>query len=157
MAQGRSSAMLVTLLLCLLVLHYSNLAHAATYTVGDARGWTFDRDTWFAGKHFKAGDILGILRGLLSRSYMHFLFIGLVGVLVDLDSSAMLPLSGPVFKYNPANHNVVVVNEAGYDRCMTPQGAKVYQTGNDKIKLVRGKNFFICNSRRIARVACRSL
>ncbi|XP_031390680.1 basic blue protein-like isoform X2 [Punica granatum] len=120
MAQGRSSAMLVTLLLCLLVLHYSNLAHAATYTVGDARGWTFDRDTWFAGKHFKAGDIL-------------------------------------VFKYNPANHNVVVVNEAGYDRCMTPQGAKVYQTGNDKIKLVRGKNFFICNSRRIARVACRSL
>ncbi|OWM84924.1 hypothetical protein CDL15_Pgr027711 [Punica granatum] len=107
MSQGRGSAMAVSLLLCLLVLH-SDPAHAATYPVGDARGWSFDSAGWSGGKRFKAGDIL-------------------------------------VFNYNPTRHNVVAVPKGSYDSCKTPRGAKVYQTGNDKIKLVRGQNYFICN------------
>ncbi|KAF8405833.1 hypothetical protein HHK36_007910 [Tetracentron sinense] len=50
-----------------------------------------------------------------------------------------------IFKYNTATHNVVAVNRGGYNTCKTPAGAKVYQTGNDQIKLAKGQNFFICN------------
>ncbi|KAG8500249.1 hypothetical protein CXB51_004460 [Gossypium anomalum] len=50
-----------------------------------------------------------------------------------------------VFKYNPSIHNVVAVNRAGYSSCTTPKGAKVYQSGKDQIKLVKGQNYFICN------------
>ncbi|KAL8155951.1 basic blue protein [Apium graveolens] len=50
-----------------------------------------------------------------------------------------------VFKYNPSIHNVVAVNRGAYGSCSTPRGAKVYTSGNDRIKLVKGQNFFICN------------
>ncbi|KAJ4767328.1 Cupredoxin superfamily protein [Rhynchospora pubera] len=50
-----------------------------------------------------------------------------------------------VFKYNSAAHNVVPVNAAGYNSCKTPRGARVLKTGNDRVKLARGKNYFICN------------
>lgn len=50
-----------------------------------------------------------------------------------------------VFSYNPKFHNVVVVNQAGYDRCTAPPGAKVYHSGNDQIRLVKGPNYFICS------------
>ncbi|XP_062176942.1 basic blue protein-like [Alnus glutinosa] len=50
-----------------------------------------------------------------------------------------------VFNYSPAAHNVVTVNKAGYDACTTPRGSKVYQTGKDRIKLVKGQNNFICS------------
>ncbi|MBA0782159.1 hypothetical protein Gotri_003021 [Gossypium trilobum] len=50
-----------------------------------------------------------------------------------------------VFKYSPSIHNVVAVNRAGYSSCTTPKGAKVYQSGKDQIKLVKGQNYFICN------------
>ncbi|KAI3445660.1 hypothetical protein Pfo_002325 [Paulownia fortunei] len=50
-----------------------------------------------------------------------------------------------VFNYNSGIHNVVAVNKGGYNGCTTPGGAKVYQTGKDQIKLVKGQNFFICN------------
>ncbi|KAA8545538.1 hypothetical protein F0562_020322 [Nyssa sinensis] len=50
-----------------------------------------------------------------------------------------------VFNYSPSIHNVVAVNKAGYNSCKTPSGAKVYRTGKDQIKLVKGQNFFICN------------
>ncbi|KAK3001586.1 hypothetical protein RJ639_022437 [Escallonia herrerae] len=49
------------------------------------------------------------------------------------------------FNYDPSSHNVVGVGRVGYSTCKTLQGAKVYQTGNDKIRLVKGQNFFICN------------
>ncbi|KAK9271409.1 hypothetical protein L1049_026999 [Liquidambar formosana] len=51
-----------------------------------------------------------------------------------------------VFNYDPTIHNVVGVDGGGYRSCTTPAGAKVYKTGKDKIKLVKGQNFFICNS-----------
>ncbi|TKY60175.1 Basic blue protein [Spatholobus suberectus] len=55
MALGRGSAMV--LLLCFLVLH-SEMARAATYTVGDSGGWTFNTVGWPKGKRFRAGDTL---------------------------------------------------------------------------------------------------
>ncbi|CAJ2677192.1 basic blue protein-like [Trifolium pratense] len=105
MALGRGSALV--LLVCFFVLH-SELAHAATYTVGGAGGWTFNTVGWPQGKRFRAGDTL-------------------------------------VFKYSPRVHNLVAVNKAGYDKCITPRGSKVYRSGKDQIKLVRGQNYFICN------------
>ncbi|KAI3972863.1 hypothetical protein MKX01_019521 [Papaver californicum] len=50
-----------------------------------------------------------------------------------------------VFKYIPKAHNVVRVNAAGYKSCKTPEGAQVFRTGKDQIKLAKGQNFFICN------------
>lgn len=49
-----------------------------------------------------------------------------------------------VFKYSAIAHNVVVVDKKGYYSCTTPRGAKVYRSGNDRITLKRGQNFFIC-------------
>ena len=62
MAQGRGSAsqaakFTVALLLCLLVC--LEKVDAATYTVGDSSGWTFNMATWPQGKRFRAGDVLG--------------------------------------------------------------------------------------------------
>ena len=50
-----------------------------------------------------------------------------------------------VFKYSPSAHNVVAVSAAGYGSCSTPRGAKVFRSGNDRITLARGTNYFICN------------
>jgi len=57
MALGRGSALV--LLVCFFVLN-SELAHAATYTVGGAGGWTFNTVGWPNGKRFRAGDTLGM-------------------------------------------------------------------------------------------------
>ncbi|KAI3675911.1 hypothetical protein L1987_85507 [Smallanthus sonchifolius] len=51
-----------------------------------------------------------------------------------------------VFNYQKGAHNVVVVNKAGYDGCSTtPRNAKVYTSGKDQIRLVKGLNNFICS------------
>ncbi|RRT73584.1 hypothetical protein B296_00026122 [Ensete ventricosum] len=42
--------------LCLLL---AQVAEAATYTVGDTRGWSFNTDSWPRGKRFRAGDVVG--------------------------------------------------------------------------------------------------
>lgn len=49
-----------------------------------------------------------------------------------------------VFNYSPAAHNVVVVDKQGYAACKAPEGAKEFRSGNDKITLVKGENYFIC-------------
>ncbi|EOY16558.1 hypothetical protein QUC31_001097 [Theobroma cacao] len=51
-----------------------------------------------------------------------------------------------VFNYDATIHNVVAVNREAYTGCTTPAGAKVYSSGKDQIKLVKGLNFFICNT-----------
>ncbi|KAK4438269.1 Chemocyanin [Sesamum alatum] len=110
MSGGRGSALVVGVVVvtvALAVVFQCEVAEAATYTVGDAGGWSFNVATWPKGKRFRAGDTL-------------------------------------VFNYNSGIHNVVAVNKAGYQGCTTPSGAKVYQTGNDQIKLRKGPNFFIC-------------
>ncbi|CAK7357011.1 unnamed protein product [Dovyalis caffra] len=59
MAQGRGSAMAVTvtILLCMIQLHFE-IASAAIYTVGGRGGWIFNVAGWPKGKSFKAGDVL---------------------------------------------------------------------------------------------------
>ncbi|XP_043696640.1 basic blue protein-like [Telopea speciosissima] len=60
MAQGRGSAariVIVGITLLALLLHFET-AHAATYTVGDSGGWTFNVVSWTKGKHFRADDTL---------------------------------------------------------------------------------------------------
>lgn len=51
-----------------------------------------------------------------------------------------------VFKYPRMAHNVVSLkNKVAYNWCLKPKGSKVYQTGKDRIKLVKGYNYFICS------------
>lgn len=49
-----------------------------------------------------------------------------------------------VFRYMTWMHNVVAVNEAGYDGCTTPAGSRTYTSGSDSVTLARGDNRFIC-------------
>ncbi|KAK4563316.1 hypothetical protein RGQ29_005716 [Quercus rubra] len=56
MAQGIGNAIVVSVPL-LGLLHRENV-WAATYTVGDAGGWTFNVVGWPNGKTFKTGDVL---------------------------------------------------------------------------------------------------
>ncbi|KAL6909494.1 hypothetical protein ACP4OV_001775 [Aristida adscensionis] len=49
-----------------------------------------------------------------------------------------------VFRYIPWVHNVVAVDEDGYNGCTTPAGSRTYASGNDRVRLARGDNFFIC-------------
>ncbi|KAF4376225.1 hypothetical protein F8388_018894 [Cannabis sativa] len=49
-----------------------------------------------------------------------------------------------VFKYSAGHHNVARVSKDGYRNCTAGEGAQVYSSGNDKIQLVKGKNYFIC-------------
>ncbi|KAI4299014.1 hypothetical protein L6164_032512 [Bauhinia variegata] len=57
MSMGSGSAMIAAVLILLFCL-YSEMAHAATYTVGDAGGWTFNTAAWPKGKRFRACDTL---------------------------------------------------------------------------------------------------
>ncbi|KAG1330539.1 chemocyanin [Cocos nucifera] len=50
-----------------------------------------------------------------------------------------------VFKYSPSAHNVVAVSAAAYNRCLSPRGSRVFRSGNDRITLARGTNYFICS------------
>lgn len=50
-----------------------------------------------------------------------------------------------MFNYDPTIHNVVAVDKAGYLSCKAPANANVYGTGNDQVKLPRGRSYFICN------------
>uniref|UniRef100_A0A453MI37 Phytocyanin domain-containing protein n=1 Tax=Aegilops tauschii subsp. strangulata TaxID=200361 RepID=A0A453MI37_AEGTS len=72
-AQGRGSAnvavVLGVLLLCTLV------AEAAVFNVGDRGGWSFNTNSWPAGKRFKAGDVLGIHPSLQVHGCMMHRFI----------------------------------------------------------------------------------
>ncbi|XP_039832657.1 basic blue protein-like [Panicum virgatum] len=49
-----------------------------------------------------------------------------------------------VFRYVPWIHNVVAVDEDGYNGCTTPPGSRTYTSGNDRVTLARGDTFFLC-------------
>uniref|UniRef100_A0A0A8ZWP8 Plantacyanin n=1 Tax=Arundo donax TaxID=35708 RepID=A0A0A8ZWP8_ARUDO len=49
-----------------------------------------------------------------------------------------------VFMYIPWVHNVVAVDEDGYNGCTTRPGSRIYTSGSDSIRLAKGDNFFIC-------------
>ncbi|CDP03862.1 unnamed protein product [Coffea canephora] len=48
------------------------------------------------------------------------------------------------FNYDSSLHNVVMVDAKGYENCTASSKAKIYNSGNDKIKLSRGRYYFIC-------------
>ncbi|KAJ1407610.1 Phytocyanin domain [Sesbania bispinosa] len=48
------------------------------------------------------------------------------------------------FTYIPFTHNVVVVDEIGYNNCNPLRGTRVYGSGSDIIQLSPGMNYFIC-------------
>ncbi|KAJ0672670.1 putative Phytocyanin domain, cupredoxin [Helianthus annuus] len=59
MAKGRGSALVAMVVSCLLLVTLQcELAHAATYIVGDGNGWTFNVAGWEKDKNFNAGDVL---------------------------------------------------------------------------------------------------
>ncbi|KAK8981748.1 hypothetical protein V6N11_049242 [Hibiscus sabdariffa] len=48
-----------------------------------------------------------------------------------------------VFKYDEQRFDVAIVDRAGHDSCSVSPGAQVFDSGNDKIQLVFGANYFI--------------
>ncbi|XP_044494451.1 basic blue protein-like [Mangifera indica] len=50
-----------------------------------------------------------------------------------------------VFNYDPSLHNVAVVDVNDYSSCSSSPSSKTYSTGKDKIKLSKGRNYFICS------------
>ncbi|TVU45438.1 hypothetical protein EJB05_04925, partial [Eragrostis curvula] len=122
--RGNSAVVLALVLLCVLL--HGEFAESAVYTVGDRGGWSFNTAAWTRGKRFRAGDVLGEC--------------SISVVLVTLASRPHL-----LFKYSPAAHNVVAVSAAGYKSCSAPRGAKMFRSGNDRVTLRRGTNYFICS------------
>lgn len=51
-----------------------------------------------------------------------------------------------VFRYNKEYHDVAIVNARWYRWCAVPRGARVLRTGHDKVRLRRGKHYFVCGS-----------
>ena len=51
-----------------------------------------------------------------------------------------------MFNYDPTAHNVLVVDKNGYDRCepLPSEVIKKFQSGSDRITLVKGDNYFVC-------------
>ena len=58
MAMGRGNAVVAVVLVLCLVLP-CDMVDAATFTVGESNGWSFNVVGWPNGKSFKAGDTLG--------------------------------------------------------------------------------------------------
>ncbi|KAF1864072.1 hypothetical protein Lal_00048637 [Lupinus albus] len=50
-----------------------------------------------------------------------------------------------VFKYDRNIHNVVKVNETGYNACDYTGDVAVLQSGNDTLRLTAGTHYFICH------------
>ncbi|KAE8709352.1 Chemocyanin [Hibiscus syriacus] len=50
-----------------------------------------------------------------------------------------------VFNYDPSVHNVAAVDMNGYNSCSASPSSAVYGSGNDEIKLSKGRNYFICS------------
>ncbi|ONK80774.1 uncharacterized protein A4U43_C01F21580 [Asparagus officinalis] len=50
-----------------------------------------------------------------------------------------------VFNYAPEEHNVVIVDAAGFNSCTPAANSTVYTSGNDRITLAKGENYFLCS------------
>ncbi|XP_041003668.1 basic blue protein-like isoform X2 [Juglans microcarpa x Juglans regia] len=50
------------------------------------------------------------------------------------------------FNYDPSFHNVAIVGVHGYTSCTTASSnSRTYTSGNDRMILLRGWNYFICS------------
>ncbi|KAJ4956991.1 hypothetical protein NE237_013774 [Protea cynaroides] len=143
MAQERGSAagaIIVGITLLGLMFHCEIVNAATAYRVGDSNRWDFSVVNWAKWKTFKAGDTLSKYKNLKIQSRSHFNF-----PVYRVNFRLMAHFGVAVFNYFPYTHNVVVVDYNGYINCQTPAWAKVYTSGYDQIKLVKGHNYFICN------------
>ncbi|KAH7576336.1 hypothetical protein ACOSP7_003420 [Xanthoceras sorbifolium] len=50
-----------------------------------------------------------------------------------------------IFNYDRSFHNVAVVGVNEYKSCTSSPSSKTYSSGRDRIKLSKGKNYFICS------------
>ncbi|CAN8292777.1 unnamed protein product [Cochlearia groenlandica] len=48
-----------------------------------------------------------------------------------------------VFRYDPKRYDMCIVNQTGYEMCTPNEGATVLSSGEDKISLAYGGNYFI--------------
>ncbi|KAG4970837.1 hypothetical protein JHK82_036531 [Glycine max] len=48
------------------------------------------------------------------------------------------------FKYSPFAHNVIQVDEFGYNTCIPTFNSRLFFSGDDHIQLAKGLNYFIC-------------
>lgn len=123
---------------------------ATTYYVGDSNGWSFNSPSWPNGKHFRAGDTLGTYVSALLRMLRPIVRMHCCRLLGTENGHAPFLLCArvcgctAVFRYIPWIHNVVAVDEDGYNGCTTPPGSRTYTSGADSVTLARGDNFFIC-------------
>ncbi|OMO79946.1 Plastocyanin-like protein [Corchorus capsularis] len=62
---------------------------------------------------------------------------------IDMQSWARGKKFHAVFKYDDQRFDVAVVNKEGHDSCSVNEGAKVFDSGYDKIRLAFGPNYFI--------------
>lgn len=65
----------MTLMVVSVLLLQADYVQAATYTVGDSGVWTFNAVGWPKGKHFRAGDVLGILHILLINQASYYIIL----------------------------------------------------------------------------------
>ena len=92
MSQGRGNAIDVSVLLMGMLLRCGNV-WAATYTVGDAAGWSFNVVGWPNGKTFRAGDVLGKYESLLFFYHNFFLILQVKALIVFTSNSVYNTLS----------------------------------------------------------------
>ncbi|PWA40595.1 cupredoxin [Artemisia annua] len=91
MAMGRGNALMAAALFCLVVVAFqSEVSHAKTYIVGDAKGWTYGAQFWPTGKSFNAGDVLVF-------KYLHGAHTVAVVNQAGLDSCSVIPKDAKVF------------------------------------------------------------
>ncbi|KAB1207001.1 Basic blue protein [Morella rubra] len=109
LARGRGIAAVVTVLLLCMLLHCKN-ADAASYTVGDAAGWTFNVQNWPKGKSFKAGDVLVF-------NYIP-LFHNLV--VVDKEGYDACRAAGDAKKFQTGKDSITLVKGGNYFICTFP-------------------------------------
>ncbi|XP_057479226.1 basic blue protein-like [Actinidia eriantha] len=50
----------------------------------------------------------------------------------------------PIFNYDPSDQNVVVVNRNGYTSCTSSATSVIHTSGNDQVKLLKGRHYFMC-------------
>ncbi|KAL5865920.1 hypothetical protein ACOSQ3_003434 [Xanthoceras sorbifolium] len=60
-------------------------------------------------------------------------------------STRVVFCNNTVFNYDRSFHNVAVVGVNEYKSCTSSPSSKTYSSGRDRIKLSKGKNYFICS------------
>lgn len=74
-----------------------------------------------------------------------FFFFSLCRHSFNTVSTSCLCSRVAAFNYDPSFHNVVVVDVRGYRTCTASSKSRIYRSGKDRLKLLEGRHYFICN------------